>query len=97
MTDPIILEAVVDTILSYVHPVRIILFGSRVSGGGHEYSDYDIAIEGVRLDIATSRLLKEAIDAKVGIYSVDLVELDRLDDGFRELVRNDGVVLYEAD
>ncbi|MBF0537263.1 MAG: nucleotidyltransferase domain-containing protein [Nitrospirae bacterium] len=96
LLDPIMLETIVDTILSFVRPVRIIVFGSRVSGKGHDYSDYDIAIEGVKLDVRTSRLLRETMDVKAGIYTIDLVELDRADDGFRELVRQGGIVIYEA-
>ncbi|KJU85931.1 Nucleotidyltransferase domain protein [Candidatus Magnetobacterium bavaricum] len=96
LLDNQMLEVIVDTILSFVKPERIIVFGSRVSGKGHEYSDYDIAIEGVKLDVRTSRLLNETLDIRAGIYTIDLIELDRADDGFRELVRQDGIVIYEA-
>ncbi|MBF0338978.1 MAG: nucleotidyltransferase domain-containing protein [Nitrospirae bacterium] len=96
LIDNQMIETIVDTILSFVRPERIIVFGSRVSGRGHEYSDYDIAIEGVRLDVRTNRLLREMLDIRAGIYTIDLVELDIADDGFRELVRQGGIVIYEA-
>ncbi|MBV6341453.1 nucleotidyltransferase domain-containing protein [Candidatus Magnetobacterium casense] len=96
LLDPIMLEVIVDTILSFVKPEKVIVFGSRVSGKGHEYSEYDIAIEGVKLDVRTSRLLRETLDIRAGIYTIYLVELDRADDGFRALVKEGGIVIYEA-
>ncbi len=55
-----------------------------------------IAIEGVKLDVRTSRLLRETLDIRAGIYTIYLVELDRADDGFRALVKEGGIVIYEA-
>lgn len=93
-------QALLDTIIAiikeHLHPKRIILFGSRAKGQAQEYSDYDIAIQGVDMDIRKDRLLKEALDEKMGIYTVEVVDLDRVDEGFRAMVVKYGKILYEG-
>ncbi|MES0336945.1 MAG: hypothetical protein SFH39_11420 [Candidatus Magnetobacterium sp. LHC-1] len=41
-------------------------------------------------------MLRETLDIRAGIYTIYLVELDRADDGFRALVKEGGIVIYEA-
>ena len=63
---------IVQTITKLVQPERVILFGSRARGVAHRYSDYDIALVGVTMDHRVERRLKEALDDKLGIFTVDL-------------------------
>lgn len=93
-SDPNIAE-IVQTITALVQPKRIILFGSRARGAGHRYSDYDIALVGVEMDHRTERRLKEALDERLGILTVDLINLDRADPQFQEMVTHNGMVVYE--
>ena len=92
-------QALVDLIISIVKehadPKRIILFGSRARGKCREYSDFDIAVEGVETSIRKERLLKEALDQKLGIYTVDLINLDMVDPEFKKLILEQGKVIYE--
>ena len=86
---------ITHTITEFVQPEQIILFGSRTHGTAHRYSDYDIALAGVDMDHRTERCLKEALDDRLGIFTVDLINLDRVDLEFRDIIIQDGVVVYE--
>lgn len=86
---------IIGLIVSHLHPEKIILFGSRASGKKKKYSDFDIAIQGVEIGVREERLLKEALDEKLGIFSLDLINLDKVDSEFREIVIEKGKVIYE--
>ncbi len=86
---------IVKIILDHLAPKKIILFGSRADGKGKEYSDFDIAVEGIEMNIREERLLKEALDRKLGIYTIDLINLDKVDKEFKTLVVSKGKVIYE--
>jgi len=90
-----LINAIIEALVSYLEPERIILFGSRAKKGGHGYSDFDIAMEGVDMDIRAERKIKEILDDKMKIYTVDLIDLDRADNEFRNIVYKTGKVLYE--
>ena len=90
-----IIDSIVSIVKDHLHPKRIILFGSRASGKGKRYADFDIAVEGVEMDIRKERLLKDELDEKLGIYTVDLINLDKVDAEFKKLVLEKGRILYE--
>lgn len=90
-----ILMDIVALVRDFLHPRRIIIFGSRISGRGKEYSDFDIAVEGTEMNIRNERLLKDALDDKLGIITVDLINLDKVDSKFKQLVLQTGRVIYE--
>jgi len=83
------------TITELVQPERIILFGSRAHGTAHRYSDYDIALAGVDMDHRTERRLKQALDDRLGIFTVDLINVDKIDPEFRDIIVQNGVIVYE--
>lgn len=89
-----LLHIIISVVVDYIHPKRIILFGSRVRGRNKKYSDFDIAVEGAEIDIRIERMLKEILDDKLGIYSVDLINLDKVDNEFKRLVLENGRVIY---
>ncbi|MCS7244427.1 MAG: nucleotidyltransferase domain-containing protein [Candidatus Calescibacterium sp.] len=75
---------------------RILLFGSRVTGKSKTFSDIDIAIETKNsVPFRTRRILKEKIDNVSGIYTADLIFLNDVDNSFREIIIENGQVLYE--
>ena len=86
---------IVRTITEWVQPKQIILFGSRTHGTAHRYSDYDIALTGVDMDHRTERRLKHALDDRLGIFTVDLVNIDKVDPEFRDIIVRSGVIVYE--
>ncbi len=89
------INEIVSILIEYLHPKRIILFGSRAKKREHRYSDFDIGVEGANMDIRTERRVKEMLDKKMAIYTVDLINLDKADEEFREMVLKTGRVLYE--
>jgi predicted nucleotidyltransferase len=90
-----VLMDIVTLVRDFLNPKRIIIFGSRISGRGREYSDFDIAVEGTEMNIRNERLLKDALDDKLGIITVDLINLDKVDSKFKQLVLQTGRVIYE--
>jgi len=86
---------IINTTTKLVQPDQIILFGSRARGVAHRYSDYDIALVGVDMDHRTERRLKEALDERLGIFTVDLIDMSKVDPEFKEIIIRSGVVIYE--
>jgi len=86
---------IINTIIEMTQPKQIIWFGSRVCGTAHRYSDYDIALAGVDMDHRTERHLKEALDDRLGIFTVDLIDIDKVDPEFKNSILQNGVIVYE--
>ena len=89
-----LIHTIVNVVNTYLHPKSIILFCSRATGKGKGYADFDIAVEGVKMDIRKERLLKESLDEKLGILTVDLINLDKVYIEFKRLVLEKGKVIY---
>lgn len=71
----------------------VILFGSRAGGTHNRRSDFDIAYlprEG--FDPMSVVRLREDIEESNVIYDVDLVDLSRVEESFRDKVLAEGVV-----
>ncbi|MEA3340250.1 MAG: nucleotidyltransferase domain-containing protein [Chloroflexota bacterium] len=91
------ITAIIQIITELVQPEQIILFGSRArDAAAHRYSDYDIALAGVDMDHRTERCLKEALDDRLGIFTVDLIDVDKADPEFKEIVVQNGIIVYES-
>lgn len=83
-------------IVEKTDPEKIILFGSRAKGTAHKDSDIDIALESIqKLSVRDYRLLKEEIDTISGLYSVDIVFIEKVDYSFKQIIQDTGVILYE--
>ena len=54
-----VIAEIVSTITAYLHPKRILLFGSRARGRGKCYSDFDVGLEGVTMTYRRGRELKK--------------------------------------
>lgn len=73
--------------------VIVILFGSRARGDYNKVSDIDIGIlPENRLDRKKLVLLKEKIDDLNFPYTVDVVDLSRVSEAFREKALREGIV-----
>ncbi len=90
------IEAIKELIVKRANPKRVILFGSRAKGTANQHSDIDLAVElGKELSHREKRKLREEVDRLAGIYSVDIVFMDELDEVFRDRILETGRVLYE--
>jgi len=91
-----ITSELVGYLVERLRPRKIILFGSRARGSARQGSDIDLAVKGGNLpDFREERKLREELDRLAGIYSIDLVFLEKSDEAFRTMVEKTGKVLYE--
>jgi predicted nucleotidyltransferase len=90
-----ILEMVVGVLKKYLNPDKIILFGSRGKGKIYKNSDFDLAVDKGRPDIRIERKISEEIDEVAGLYEVDIVYLNNVDEAFRDIVLKTGKIIYE--
>ena len=89
-----IIIGIKDYLKDSLSPEEIILFGSRAKGNFKKGSDIDIAIKGGReLTHREERKLKEKIDEISGLYSVDIVFWEKLDEDFKKNLKNTGKIL----
>lgn len=89
-----VFNGVVDILKRELSPKKIILFGSRAKGKNQFYSDFDFAID-TDAPREKRRIAQGFVDVIAGLYSVDVVFLDSVDERFRELISSTGKVLYE--
>ncbi len=76
---------------------KFYIFGSRAKGTNKKYSDIDIAVDlnGKKLDISVlGKILIEFQESTLP-YEVDVVDLNSIDDNFRNLIKNDLVLVEE--
>ncbi len=74
---------------------RIILFGSRASQKNKERSDFDIGILGKKpLSTADFYKLKDALDELPTLYTIELVDLNKVSVSFRNEALKNYSVLY---
>jgi len=90
-----ILNSTIEILKDKLNPDKIILFGSRAKGKSKLHSDFDIAIEISKPDLRTRRIIKEKIDDVSGLYSVDLIYLNSVDENFKNLVLKTEKTVYE--
>ncbi|MGE5806681.1 MAG: type VII toxin-antitoxin system MntA family adenylyltransferase antitoxin [Ignavibacteria bacterium] len=90
-----ILFNIVDLVKNELDPGVIILFGSRAKGINRNTSDFDVAVDLNEPDNKIKRRLNEKLDRIRGLYKVDLVFLNNLEDEFKSLILKTGKVIYE--
>ncbi|MFH1361829.1 MAG: nucleotidyltransferase domain-containing protein [bacterium] len=90
-----IIDLVKDVLLKRLGPSRIILFGSRAKKDHDKHSDFDFAIDCQKPDLSLQRELTEKIDKVRGLYKVDLVYLNSVDEEFRKIILETGELIYE--
>ena len=90
-----VLRGIIDVLKRYLDPERIILFGSRTKQSYSRNSDFDLAVDKKRVDIRLERKIKEDIDKVSGLYKVDIVFLNSVDQTFKKMILKTGKVVYE--
>ena len=100
MTDTIKIEPahlqIIRTILDAHLPsgVQVWVFGSRVRHAATRASDLDLALEGEsRLDNSTMTKLEYALEMSVLPYEVDVVDLNDISNGFRDIINAQRIAL----
>ena len=72
---------------------RVFLFGSEAKGTSGDYSDIDLACEGLSPD-QFFKVLGELL--VMPGRSIDLVDMEEVKDTIRRRIEREGVLLYEA-
>lgn len=70
---------------------RVILFGSRAKGNEIYNSDIDLAI---LCDNKYKRTAIQEIDELIGVYSSDIVFIDKIDGDIKKQVEKYGIEIY---
>ncbi len=89
------LNNIVKILKDELYPEKLILFGSRGKGNALFNSDYDIAVSAESITLSGKRKLKEKVDSIIGLHKIDIVFLNEVDEGFRNIIERKGKVIYE--
>jgi len=90
-----ILNRIVSLLRKDIKPKRVILFGSRAAGKYNPGSDFDIALDGKKIDVRRMRELKEKLEEVSGLHKVDIIFLGSVDREFKNIILKRGKILYE--
>jgi len=85
LSQPEILNNIIEKIKTKCNPDKIILFGSRARGDAHKNADIDIAVEGPKNPISS-------IDITAHL---DIVDFTRADPSLKDKIKREGVTIYE--
>ena len=89
-----VLDKIVLILKEKLNPSLIILFGSRAGEKHNTGSDFDIALDGNKIDVREMRKLKEKLEEISGLYRVDLIFLESVDSNFKNIIIRRGKILY---
>ena len=90
-------EIVRSALRRHVPDREVVAFGSRATWTAKDYSDLDLAIMGEEpLPLRTASALSEAFGDSDLPFRVDIVDWARTDDGFRAVIRRDGVPFHAS-
>lgn len=88
------LELLRTILQQHVPECTVWLFGSRVSGKAKPMSDIDLALDaGKSLDLKILGNIRDAFDASSLPMKVDIVDLQSIDGGFRNIIEAHAVKL----
>lgn len=72
---------------------KVILFGSRAKGNYKYNSDIDI---GILCDKKYKGSISEELNELVGLYSLDIVFLDSMNEEIKSQINRDGLEIYNS-
>ena len=94
MSADLVPSDLLDRVVAYFDPRRVILFGSRARGQAKPHSDLDLAIiTGEPLPLSTLAALAEAFSESDLPWRVDVVDWSTTSEPFRKIIARDKVVL----
>jgi len=85
LSQPEILNNIIEKIKTECNPDKVILFGSRARGDAHKNADIDIAIENPKNPISS-------IDISAPL---DIVDLTKANSSLKDKIKREGVTIYE--
>jgi predicted nucleotidyltransferase len=91
----IVLESLVRELAEMPDVERVVLFGSRARGDNRERSDIDLAVAAPRASVLTWDRVKELAEEAPTLLSIDVVRLDQASRTLRDVIEDEGIVLFE--
>ena len=89
-------QKIIDFIIERYHPKRIYQWGSLLNRENFtEISDIDIALEG----ITSAEQMFDIYGAIMNMsdFSIDLIQMEKIEPEFAELIKAKGKIVYERD
>lgn len=83
------IDFIKETVSNYLNEYKLYFFGSRVKNKAKKFSDIDIAIDSAELTFEKKSLLKFLFEDSTMPYEVDIVDLNKVTDKFKELITAD--------
>jgi len=90
-----IFNKTMNVLKEYVDPRTIYLFGSRSKGTHRRGSDFDFAVTGSKPDFKIQESITKSLEKLMGLYKIDIIYLDDVEEDFRNLILNQGKIVYE--
>lgn len=92
-----LIRNVVEIIEKYIpdKPYRLYIFGSRAKGNNFAHSDLDLALEVDGLSRGRFQQIKREVNEIPTLYSIDLIDLNDVEEGFRNLIEKDMELVSE--
>ena len=87
------IEFIKETVSSMLHNYKLYIFGSRVKNRAKKYSDIDLAIDSQELTPQTKSKLEATFDNYTLPYEIDIIDLNSIDDKFKNLIKDELVLL----
>lgn len=87
------IEFIKETVSSMLHNYKLYIFGSRVKNRAKKYSDIDLAIDSQELTPQTKLKLEATFDNSTLPYEIDIIDLNSIDDKFKNLIKDELVLL----
>lgn len=92
------LERVCAILREHVPHIRVLAFGSRVTGKAKPHSDLDLALDGDQaVSLSEIGKLKEAFSASNLPFRVDVVDLNKIGETFRKIILQKYDVIHEKE
>ena len=84
---------IINTILNkYLHNTKVYVFGSRAKNSSRFNSDLDLALQSKgKIDKGILIDLKEEFDDSDLSFSVDIIDLNTIDENFKEIIENEKI------
>lgn len=89
-----IINSVRTIILQYANPERIYLYGSQINGEAHPGSDIDIAYDDE--NFKDNYKIEDEVDKLETLIKVDVKNIAKSEDRFKNRVKSTGKVIYSA-
>jgi predicted nucleotidyltransferase len=90
-----VVDALVRELATMPEVERVVLFGSRARGDNRERSNIDLAVAAPVASVLAWDRVQELAEEAPTLLSVDVVRLDWVGRALRDVIEDEGIVLFE--